>query len=168
MSCPSKLTRHLSLLDSFWFGPITRLFIGTSRSHPLMQFGQQTLPQPSDAMRGKPLAFPPAINGVLGYTQVLGNVFASNPRFNAHVDGTLPVFLKVVENRFKSISRVPTKPPSAAESRGSSAKTALAGQSFVFTSNPSKPSQPISAACRRITAINARSLGMSDLQVAAR
>lgn len=120
-SCPSALTRHLPLLDSFLVAPIAPFFIGTSRSHPLIHFGQLKLPQPSDPMRGKPLAFPPAINGVLGNTQVLGNVFGGNPRFNTHVDGALPALIKVVEDRFKSTSRALAKHPFAVESRGSEA-----------------------------------------------
>lgn len=34
---------------------------------------------------------------------MLGDVFGSNPWFNAHVDGVLPSFVEVVEDRYKSI-----------------------------------------------------------------
>src|SRR5574344_707672 len=101
-SCPSKLTRHLPLLDSFLFAPIARFFIGTSSSYPLIHFRELELPQPPYAVRGQTLALAPAVHGVLGHAQVLGDVLGGNPRFFAHVVGARIMRFKVVLNRLKS------------------------------------------------------------------
>jgi hypothetical protein len=73
-----------------------RLLIRTAGAHPFIHFGQLKLPQAPDAMCGKLLAFSPAINGVLGDAQVLGDVFGSNPRFSAHFGEAQLSSMKVV------------------------------------------------------------------------
>lgn len=80
-------------------------------------------------MCGKPFAFPPAINGVLGNTQMLDDVFGSNPWFNTRVDGALPLFVKVAGDRFKSTSRALVKQPFAVKSRGREGGLGVASQS---------------------------------------
>ena len=60
------------------------LFVGAARAHPLVHLGQLKLPQPPNAMRGQPFTLSPAVNGVLGDTQVLGDVFGCYPRMTAY------------------------------------------------------------------------------------
>lgn len=74
--------------------------IRATGAHPFIDFGQLELPQPPDAVRGHAPAFAPAVNGVLGHAQVLGDLFGADPWFGVH--GVLASGEGMIQSRSKS------------------------------------------------------------------
>ena len=82
---------------------LTDIFICAACTHPFIHLGELELPQPPHAVCGQTLALAPAVHGVLGHAQVLGDVIGGNPRFCTNVDEARRLRLKVVLSRLESI-----------------------------------------------------------------
>ena len=56
---------------------LTDIFICAACTHPFIHLGELELPQPPHAVCGQTLALAPAVHGVLGHAQVLGDVIGA-------------------------------------------------------------------------------------------